>query len=190
MKRLLLMKSSLLLLIGMLAAIPLMAQTGTTVRGTILEESSGEPLPGVSILEKGTTNGTVTDLDGKYAITLASENATLRVSFIGFKTQEVLIGTQTELDLELLSDLGSLDEVIVVGYGEQQKETITGAVSNITSRDLDKAPSATVSGALAGKMAGLAFRQPDGRPGAGAWLQIRNMGTPLFVIDGIQKDEG
>lgn len=184
------MKSSLLLLIAILAATPLMAQQGTIVRGTILEESSGEPLPGVSILEKGTTNGTVTDLDGKYAITLASAEATLRVSFIGFKTQEILVGTQTEIDVQMVSDLGNLDEVIVIGYGEQQKETITGAVANVTSRDIDKVPSATVSGALAGKMAGLSFRQPDGRPGAGAWLQIRNMGTPLFVIDGIQKDEG
>ena len=158
------MKSSLMLLIGMLAVLPLLAQTGTTIRGTVLEESSGEPLPGVSILEKGTTNGTVTDLDGKFALELKSDNASLRISFIGFKTQEVLIGSQTELDFQLASDLGNLDEVIVVGYGEQQKETITGAVANITSRDIDKAPSATVSGALAGKMAGLAFRQPDGRP--------------------------
>ena len=190
MKRLLLMKSSLLLLLWMLAALPLLAQTGTTIRGTILEESSGEPLPGVSILEKGTTNGVITDLDGKFVIDLKSDNARLRISFIGFKTQEIQIGSQTELELKLASDLSNLDEIIVVGYGEQQKETITGAVANVTSRDIDKVPSATVSGALAGKMAGLSFRQPDGRPGAGAWLQIRNMGTPLFVIDGIQKDEG
>jgi len=116
------MKSSLLLLIGMLMVLPLMAQTGTTIQGTILEESSGELLPGVSILEKGTVNDTVTDVDGKFALTLKSDNAILRVSFIGFKTQEISIGSQTDFDLRLLSDLGNLDEVIVVGYGEQQKK--------------------------------------------------------------------
>lgn len=184
------MKFSLLLLIAWLNTPHLMAQTGPTIRGTVIEESSGEPLPGVSILEKGTTNGTVTGLDGSFTLDTKSENPVIRLSFIGFKTQEIEIGSQTEFDIQLMSDLGNLDEVIVVGYGEQQKETITGAIANVTSRDIDKVPSATVSGALAGKLAGLSFRQPDGRPGAGAWLQIRNMGTPLYVIDGIQKDEG
>ncbi|WP_026967324.1 SusC/RagA family TonB-linked outer membrane protein [Algoriphagus terrigena] len=190
MKRLLLMTATLLLCMSWLSLSELSAQTSRVIRGQVLEDSSGEPLPGVSILERGTTNGTVTDLDGNFVLTLTSEEPILRLSFIGFKTQELVIEGDEDLKITMESDLGSLEEVVVVGYGERQKETITGAISNVTSRDIEKVPSATVSGALAGKMAGLSFRQPDGRPGAGAWLQIRNMGTPLFVIDGIQKDEG
>lgn len=190
MKRLLLMTASVLLCMCWLSLSELAAQTSRVIRGQVLEDSSGEPLPGVSILERGTTNGTVTDLDGNFVLTLTSEEPILRLSFIGFKTQELVIEGDEDLKISMESDLGSLEEVVVVGYGERQKETITGAISNVTSRDIEKVPSATVSGALAGKMAGLSFRQPDGRPGAGAWLQIRNMGTPLFVIDGIQKDEG
>ena len=190
MKRLLLMTASLLLCMSWLSLPELAAQTSRIIRGQVLEDTSGEPLPGVSILERGTTNGTVTDLDGNFVLTVTTEKPMLRLSFIGFKTQEILVEGDENLKVSMASDLGSLEEVVVVGYGERQKETITGAISNVTSRDIEKVASATVSGALAGKMAGLSFRQPDGRPGAGAWLQIRNMGTPLFVIDGIQKDEG
>jgi TonB-linked SusC/RagA family outer membrane protein len=190
MKRLFLMTAGLLWSICWLSPQELSAQTSKIIRGQVLEESSNEPMPGVSILERGTTNGTVSDLDGNFVLTTTTENPVIRLSFIGFKTQEVAVLGQDNLKISMASDLGNLEEVVVVGYGERQKETITGAISNVTSRDIDKVPSATVSGALAGKMAGLSFRQPDGRPGAGAWLQIRNMGTPLFVIDGIQKDEG
>lgn len=190
MKRLLLMTASLLFSISWLSMPELSAQTSKIVRGQVLEESTKEPLPGVSILERGTTNGTVTDLDGNFVLKTTTEKPMLRLSFIGFKTQEIAIEGDEDLKISMASDLGSLEEVVVVGYGERQKETITGAISSVTSRDIEKVPGATVSGALAGKMAGLSFRQPDGRPGAGAWLQIRNMGTPLFVIDGIQKDEG
>lgn len=184
------MTASLLLCMSWLSLPELAAQTSRIIRGQVLEDTSGEPLPGVSILERGTTNGTVTDLDGNFVLTVTTEKTMLRLSFIGFKTQEILVEGDENLKVSMASDLGSLEEVVVVGYGERQKETITGAISNVTSRDIEKVASATVSGALAGKMAGLSFRQPDGRPGAGAWLQIRNMGTPLFVIDGIQKDEG
>ncbi len=184
------MTASLLLCMSWLSLPELAAQTSRIIRGQVLEDTSGEPLPGVSILERGTTNGTVTDLDGNFVLTVTTEKPMLRLSFIGFKTQEILVEGDENLKVSMASDLGSLEEVVVVGYGERQKETITGAISNVTSRDIEKVASATVSGALAGKMAGLSFRQPDGRPGAGAWLQIRNMGTPLFVIDGIQKDEG
>jgi TonB-linked SusC/RagA family outer membrane protein len=190
MKRLFLMTAGLIWCIGWLSPQELSAQTSKIIRGQVLEESSNEPMPGVSILERGTTNGTVSDLDGNFVLTTTTENPVIRLSFIGFKTQEVAVLGQDNLKISMASDLGNLEEVVVVGYGEREKETITGAISNVTSRDIDKVPSATVSGALAGKMAGLSFRQPDGRPGAGAWLQIRNMGTPLFVIDGIQKDEG
>src|SRR5690606_21350164 len=110
---------------------------------------SGEPLPGVSILERGTTNGTVTDLDGNFVLTVTTEEPILRLSFIGFKTQELVIEGDENLKISMASDLGNLEEVVVVGYGERQKETITGAISNVTSRDIEKVPSATVSGALA-----------------------------------------
>ncbi|WP_186755459.1 SusC/RagA family TonB-linked outer membrane protein [Echinicola salinicaeni] len=166
------------------------AQSGKTVEGTVIEKETGEPIPGVSILERGTSNGTVTGVDGEFKLALRGDNPSIRVSFIGFRTIEVAVGNQSNFEFELESELGDLEEVVVVGYGEQKKESITGAVSNVTSRDIEQVPTATVSGALAGKLPGLSFRMPDGRPGAGANIQIRNLGNPLFVIDGIQKDQG
>ncbi|QDH79919.1 TonB-dependent receptor [Echinicola soli] len=166
------------------------AQSRQVVEGTVKEKDSGQPIPGVSILEKGTTNGTVTGMDGEFRLEVTGDNPVLRVSFIGYKTLETEVGNKSDFDLHLESELGDLEEVVVVGYGQQKKESITGSVANITSRDIEQVPTATVGGALAGKLPGLSFRQPDGRPGAGAQLRIRNLGSPLYVIDGIQKDEG
>ncbi|MBD8487274.1 TonB-dependent receptor [Echinicola sp. CAU 1574] len=190
MKEKLLKSSSLIFVLLCGLVFSTWAQTGKTVEGTIKEKETGEPIPGVSILEKGTTNGTVSGVDGEFKLELRGDNPVIRVSFIGYKTIEMEVGNQSTFDLEMESDLGDLEEVVVVGYGEQKKESITGAVSNITSRDIEQVPTATVSGALAGKLPGLSFRMPDGRPGAGANIQIRNLGNPLFVIDGIQKDQG
>ncbi|MBT1689844.1 TonB-dependent receptor [Dawidia soli] len=163
-----------------------------TVSGKVVAENS-DPLPGVSVLVKGTTVGTVTDQDGRYTLRIPEEfasNGVLVFTFIGYARQEVTVNNQTVIDLTMTPDVSSLEEILVIGYGTQKRETVTGSVSAVTSKDLESVHSVTTSSMLAGKLPGLSFRQADGRPGSSASIQIRNMGSPLFVIDGIQKDEG
>ncbi|WP_230680318.1 SusC/RagA family TonB-linked outer membrane protein [Pontibacter rufus] len=162
-----------------------------TVSGKITGDN-GDPLPGVSISLKGTALGTVTDADGNFNLSVpdGQENGTLVVSYIGFVTQEVPIQNRSVINLQLKTDTEALEEVVVIGYGTQTKESITGAVSGVTSKDLEAVHASTVSATLAGKIPGVSFRMPDGRPGASANVQIRNMGNPLFVIDGVQQDAG
>lgn len=179
----------LLLLLGS-GHLPLYAQSSIT--GTV-NSAKGEALPGVTVLVKGTNNGTTTDGDGKFTLNVPAEQTggILAVSFIGFLTQEVAINNRSTINISLEEDTKALEEVVVVGYGTQKRESITGAVAAVSSKDLSRVHAATVSGLLAGKIPGVAFRQAEGRPGAGAAIQIRNMGgNPLFVIDGVQKDAG
>lgn len=178
--------------------VPMIAPTSTlaqqpkeqAVRGRVRDASNNQALPGVSVVVKGTQRGTTTDADGNFRVEVPDQNAVLIFSFIGFETREVLVGTQAVLNLELTPTDQSLNEVVVVGYGTQKKESLTGAISGITSKDLDRVHTTTVSAALAGKIPGVSFRMADGRPGSSANIQIRNLGNPLFVIDGIQKDAG
>lgn len=160
-----------------------------TLTGKIISED-GEGLPGATVAVKESSIGTITDVDGSFRLQVPNDAAILVVSFIGYKTQEIEIGNQTDFNITLKIDLQSLEEVIVVGYGEKNKNAITGAIANVNSEDIEGVKAATTSGLLAGKLPGVAFRQPDGRPGAGAAISVRNLGAPLYVIDGIQKDEG
>ena len=139
---------------------------------------------------KGTTRGVVADFDGVFSIN-AAPNETLVFSYVGFNKQEVLVGNQTTIDVALVEGSDILDEVVVTGYVSQDRKSITGAISSINSEDMEKVHAgATVSSGLAGKIPGVSFRMADGRPGASASIQIRNMGNPLYVIDGIQQDAG
>ena len=165
------------------------SQDQSTITG-VVTATDNEPLPGVSIIVKNTTTGVTTDFDGNYSINAASD-AILVFSYIGFKTLEVAVDGKTSIDIQLQDDVASLDEVVVVvGYSTQEKKSITGAISTITSKDLENVHAgSSVSSGLAGKISGVSFKMADGRPGASAAIQIRNMGNPLFVIDGIQQDE-
>jgi len=181
----------LMLVLGVLCLQNTYAQENITVEGNV--SAAGEtagPLPYITILVKGTTRGTTTDFDGNYSIS-ASPDATLVFSYVGFKTKEIAVDGQTQIDVQLEEDIAGLDAVVVTGYSTQDKKSITGSIATITSEDLEKVHGgATVSSGLAGKIPGVSFRMNDGRPGASASIQIRNMGTPLYVIDGIQQDEG
>lgn len=170
---------------------PAFSQDRIEISGTVTSAGENpELLPFINVMVKGTNRGTTTDFDGQYSIE-AEFDATFVFSYMGFKTLEVPVNGQTELNVELQEDVASLDEVVVTGYGSQEKKSITGAISTVNSEDLEKVHGgATVSSGLAGKIPGVSFRMSDGRPGAGAAIQIRNMGTPLYVIDGIQQDEG
>lgn len=160
-----------------------------TISGIVVDRDGG-PLPGVTVVAKGTTAGTITDTNGKYSLNIKSGVTTLVFSFVGMETQEISIGSQSEINVTMKEESIGLDEVVAIGYGTQKKESLTGAISGVSSNDLERVHATTVSSTLAGKIAGVTFRMPDGRPGASATIQIRNMGNPLFVIDGIQKDAG
>ena len=161
-----------------------------TVRG-IVRDSSGTGIAGVTVTEKGTRNAAVTDGVGAFNIGVAGERSVLVFSFVGYAEQELRVGNRTNLTVDLTSANRDLSEVVVVGYGNRRKESITGAISSVTAKDLDRVHGgSTVSTSLAGKIPGVTFRMPDGRPGASANIQIRNMGNPLYVIDGIQQDAG
>ncbi|WP_026955876.1 SusC/RagA family TonB-linked outer membrane protein [Algoriphagus vanfongensis] len=172
-----------------------MAQT-REVSGVVISGEDNFPLPGVSILVQGTTTGTVTDVDGNFSVTVNSDNPILVFSFIGFITQEVEVGSRTTLDITLLPDTKSLEEVVVVGYGEQKKETITGSVATVKGKELTKSPAMNLSNSIAGRMAGVVAVNRSGEPGYdGSGIRIRGSNTlgnndALVVIDGIPARAG
>ncbi|AMP99098.1 Putative TonB dependent receptor outer membrane protein [Pedobacter cryoconitis] len=164
------------------------AQT-STVSGTVTDDK-GQTLIGVTVKIKNTKSGGMSDANGKFKITVLDKNAILVFAYIGYTTQEVPLNGQTELTVKLKDYDNDLQEIVVTGYGSQKRESITGAISSVTSKDIERVHGgSTVSTALAGKIPGVTFRMTDGRPGASASIQIRNMGRPLYVIDGIQQDE-
>jgi TonB-linked SusC/RagA family outer membrane protein len=181
------MKAQLLLMmICLIFTANLIAQQ---VSGTVKDEN-GEALIGVTILEKGTTNGTVTDLDGHYTIQV-SENASLYFSYIGFQSQEVLVDGKTSIDIILISGI-ELVEVIVLGYQEKSKEEVTGSVSVINSKLLDQVPIANLDNLLQGKAAGLMIQSGSGQPGSNATnvvirgvTSISGNTAPYYLLDGV-----
>ncbi|MEO9805111.1 MAG: TonB-dependent receptor [Reichenbachiella sp.] len=166
----------------------LVALADVDLTGKVTDEN-GEGLPGASVLVKGTTNGTITDLDGNYSLT-APEDAIIVISFVGYKSQELSIGGRSTLDVQLEVDAEQLDEVVVVGYGTQRKVDLTGAVGSISSADIVNKPIVSADQALAGRIAGVQITNRSGDPGAPINVRIRGVGTtgnnqPLWVIDGI-----
>ncbi|MEJ2903810.1 SusC/RagA family TonB-linked outer membrane protein [Pedobacter panaciterrae] len=159
-----------------------------TITGTVTFQQ--KPLTGVSVKLKGANTGMSTNEQGKYTVSLPTGRGVLVFTYIGFLTKEVIVEGGTTINVELEEDKQQLTEVVVTGYGTQKRESITGAISTVTSKDLEKVHGGSqVSTGLAGKLPGVTFRMPDGRPGGGATIQVRNMGNPLFVIDGIQQDK-
>lgn len=157
----------------------------------IVTNETGEPLIGVTLQIRGTTTGTITDINGAFNLNSVPADAVLDISYVGMKSQSVNVNGKRTLSIVMSEDSELLSEVVVTGFGlAQKKETLTGAISSVSSREIEKTSAVTTSGALVGKIAGINARQADGRPGNGFNIQIRNMGTPLYVIDGVQKDEG
>ena len=165
------------------------AAVNIKVQGTVTD-AKGEALPGVNVVVKGTTRGVTTDGQGAFTIDVPDQGAVLVFSFIGYKSQEVAASSASRLSVKLASDDKALDEVVVVGYGTQSRGTVTGAVSSIKSEDITRTPAVAATSALVGRVPGITARQTDGRPGSGTTLQIRNMGEPLYVIDGVVSDAG
>ncbi|MDD4591600.1 MAG: TonB-dependent receptor [Parabacteroides sp.] len=164
------------------------------ITGTILDER-GEPIIGANVKEKGTLNGVITDLDGKFMLSVA-DNATLQITYIGYIAQEVQVANQTQLNIVLREDIQTLEEVVVVGFGTQKKVNLTGAVGLTTSKDLENRPVMLASQALQGLVPGLSVMQNNGSLESRANIKVRGRGTidgdvssnPLVLIDGIEGD--
>ncbi|MCD6366769.1 MAG: SusC/RagA family TonB-linked outer membrane protein, partial [Bacteroidales bacterium] len=161
-----------------------------TITG-IVTDNSGQPLPGVTVVVKGTTNGTVTNSDGQYSISSLPKNATLVFSFVGMKTQEVVITKQQQINVTMKEEAVNIDEVIAVGYGTVKKSDLTGAVANVTQKDLTAYPSANALQSIQGRAAGVTIQSVNGEPGGDFKIRVRGAtsinasSNPLFVVDGL-----
>ena len=159
------------------------------ISGKITDEK-GEGLPGASIIQKGTTNGATSDLDGNYQLSVP-EDATIAISFVGYLTQEIIVGTQSIIDVPMEIDAAQLEEIIVVGYGTQKKESLTGSVAQVNSDELTLVPSSTVANMLGGRLPGLVVKQSSGAPGTNPSLSIRGFNSAgesaLVLVDGVQR---
>jgi TonB-linked SusC/RagA family outer membrane protein len=178
-----------------LTMLPLLVFSQVKIKGTVTD-SEKEFLPGVSVLIKGTTTGTITDINGNYSIEIPSKNSILVFSYIGFITKEVNCKDQTILNISLTAANLQLNDVVVVGYGTQQKKDLTGAIQSVKNTDLVKAMNSNVTESLNGRVAGVLVTKSSNRPGADMSVEIRGINSinssnePLYVIDGIPSYSG
>ncbi len=163
------------------------------VTGTITDEN-GQPLEGVSIFEKGTSNGTSTDKNGVFNINVRNRNSLLVFTSVGYQMLEVTVGDRTVINVSLISEVRAGDEVVVVGYRTQTRGTVTGSISTVSGSEISNTPSDNLSNSLAGRLSGTTITQGAGTPGMESTIRIRTQGTfnnsnPLFVIDGVVSDK-
>jgi TonB-linked SusC/RagA family outer membrane protein len=183
------MKQTILTLLFIAASLALNAQ-GLQIEGIVTSADDGQPIAGVSVFVKGTTAGRMTDINGYYSLGNVPANSTLVFSFIGMKTREVVVTESTTINIEMVSDVEMMDEIVVVGYGTQKKSLITGAIAKVEGDDLRKAADMRVTQALQGKTAGVVITANSGQPGTQISVRIRGAGTyddaePLYIIDGL-----
>src|SRR5690606_26286843 len=161
----------------------------SSVSGTVQDENN-EPLPGASILLKGTTTGAVTDIDGRFNLMVSGDNPVLVVSFLGYLTQEIAVSNRSNVNGQLVGDLSELGEVGVGGYGNQKKSDLTGAISTLGGRDLAERRTPNISQALQGAVPGVMVTRNNNAPGSSATIRIRGITTigdsnPLIIMDGV-----
>ena len=173
-------------------------QAGKKITGTVLDQN-GESVIGANVVVKGTTNGTITDVDGKFTLEVL-DDAVLQVTYIGYNPVEVKVGKESVIRIVLREDTQALDEVVVVGYGTQKKVSVTGSIASVSSEDITKVPTSNIAQNLAGRMPGLVVNQTTGRPGEDSpSLRVRGFGAndkddsvqrerPLVIVDGVQRD--
>ena len=168
------------------------ASAQNRITGTVVDEN-GQPAIGANVLVKGTTQGVSTDLNGAYALSVGKQ-AVLVFSYLGYKPQEVAVGTQTRIDVTLQPEANVMDEVVVVGYGAVKRSDLTGSVASVSAKDVEGYKSASVMEALGGQIAGVQITATDGTPGAGFDIKVRGVGSvngdtsPLYIVDGFQVD--
>lgn len=175
---------------GNLGTIKTKAPQGWAVTG-LITDNTGASLPGANILEKGSTNGTQTDFDGNYSITVSNQNAVLVISYIGFATKEVEVNGQSTVNITLLEDAAALDEIVVIGYGSLKRTDLTGAVTSVSAKSIEQSVPTSIDQVLQGRAAGVQIQQNSGAPGASSSIRIRGISSltgtnePIFVIDGV-----
>ncbi|HZJ18828.1 MAG TPA: TonB-dependent receptor [Pricia sp.] len=180
---------TILFVLSLFLWLPALAQD-KTITGTVTSADDTLGLPGVNVVEKGTTNGVVTDFDGEYSITVSGDNATLVFTYVGFAAQEVPVNGKSQIDIAMAEDATALDEVVLVGYGTQIKRQVTGAVQTIDAEELADIPVSQITQKLQGKLAGVQINQTTGKPGEGMSVRIRGQlsvsggSDPLYVVDG------
>ncbi|MBN1117183.1 MAG: TonB-dependent receptor [Bacteroidales bacterium] len=177
---------NLFLIIGLTDAY---SQANKTITGIVTSSMDQTPIPGATIVIKGTSKGTVTDLDGKYSIEVP-EGGVLVFSYLGFLTEERIVDAQSTINVALIEDITKLDEVVVVGYGTMKRSDLTGAVASVTADDIKKSVSTSLDQALQGRVAGVFVTQNTGQPGGSVSVRIRGINTfsnnePLYVVDGV-----
>ncbi|HBK30353.1 MAG TPA: TonB-dependent receptor [Porphyromonadaceae bacterium] len=187
------MKNISMLCMALLMSFSMMAQQ-RSVSGSVTDSNDKSAMIGVSIMEKGTTNGTITDIDGNFSLNVTTENPILVFSSIGYKTQEINIGDQTHLTVLMNQDTEQLDELVVVGYGSMRKSDLTGSLSSLKSDQLTKLSAVDVTQAIQGRAPGVSVVNNSGEPGAGTKIRIRGTGSvnnsdPLFVVDGFPVND-
>ena len=181
------------LLILLLCPIFIFGQT--SINGIVTDEISSSPIAGVNVLVKGSNTGTATDFDGNYSINLKKGDI-LSFSYVGYMTQQVTLGDQTSLNIVLIEDTSSLDEIVVIGYGSVKKEDLTGAADLVTSEDFNQGPVLSPQQLIVGKIAGVSVTSSSGSPGDGQSIRIRGLGSlsltnsPLIVLDGLPLNDG
>lgn len=178
-----------LLLVAMLMLFAFQVSAQVTVKGTVTDGEGLEAI-GATVLEKGTKNAVVTDAEGQFSIKVASANAVLQVSYVGFQTQEVKLNGKRNVDVQLVADSHTLDETVVVGYGRMKRSDLTGAVSSINEEQIKQGVNTSLEQAMQGRIAGVNVTQNSGAPGGGISVQIRGINSlngnePLYVVDGI-----
>ena len=177
-------------LLALIMSISIYAQS--IVKGTVVDETD-LPLIGATVMIKGASGGTITDIDGNFSISI-KKGEIIAISYIGYKTQEIKYSNQQKIAVKMVPDSKALDEVVVVGYGSMKRSDLTGSVSSIAAKDVKEFQSSSVLGALGGQIAGVQITQSDGGPGSGFNINIRGVGTmtgdasPLFIVDGFEVD--
>ena len=170
-------------------------QKKQTITGTVITGDTNEPAIGATVYLKNSTTGAITDINGKYSITIEGIGGVLEFSYIGYKKQEVAVNNQKQINITLMPDTEVLDEVVVVGYGSQKKESVVGAISTLDVSKLT-VPGSSISNALAGQLSGIVSMSRSGEPGknSAADFYIRGVSsftgttTPLVLVDGIERD--
>ncbi len=182
--------NSIVIVPDYLTANSIVVQQGKTVTGKVTDQN-GEPIPGASIVVKGTTTGTISDMDGNFTLSGVPEDAILAFSFVGMRTQEIPVGDRTRFDVVMEEETIGLDEVVAIGYGTVKKSDLTGSVTQVSSEKLLSRPSFNASDALQGRVAGVKIIQRSGAPGGAPMIRIRGTNSistnnePLYVVDGI-----
>jgi TonB-linked SusC/RagA family outer membrane protein len=161
-----------------------------TVTGTVVDEMDGLGIPGATVVVKGTMNGTITDIDGKYSITVSNATDTLSFSYVGYETQNIPLNGRTVIDVSMNVEQTELEGIVVIGYGTQKKKVVTGSIASVKSEEINRSPILRVEQAMQGRTAGVQVTQLSGQPGEAPTVRIRGAGTtgnadPLYVVDGM-----